>query len=132
QAYWLPLFGKMPAQRILLVGCGKTAELSVSHFNALVQKISSQLRQHPVTDVAFCLEELRVTDRDIPWQARVIAQTLQLSQYHFDQHKSRKESRPEKLQKVTWLCSRPKEAETCRQGFAIGSAIAEGMHLAKD
>src|SRR5690606_18434509 len=61
-----------------------------------------------------------------------IAQTLQMSQYHFDQHKSRKESRPEKLQKVTWLCSRPKEAETCRQGIAIGSAIAEGMHLAKD
>jgi len=140
QVYWLPLFDitpasktpRLPAQRILLIGCGKVGELSVSSFNTLAQKIASQLRQHPVTDVALCLEELRVKDRDIQWQARVIAQALQLGQYHFDQHKSQKEPRPEKLQKVTWLCTQTQHQRACQQGFAIGSAIAKGMCLAKD
>jgi len=132
QTYWLPLFDRIPAQRVLLIGCGKPGELSVSAFNTLAQKISSQLRQHPVTDVALCLEEIRVEGRDLQWQARVMAQTLQLGTYHFDQHKSKKESRPTRLQKLTWLCTNTKHSPAYRQGFAIGSAIAEGMHLAKD
>jgi len=132
QVYWLPVFGDIAAQRLLLVGAGKPGELSVAAFNTLAQKISSQLRQHPVSDVLLCLEELQVESRDKQWQARTLSQTLRQSLYHFDQHKSQKEKRPTPLQKVTWLYSLPAHRTAYEQGSTIGHAIAEGMHLAQD
>ena len=132
QSCLLPLPGDHKLHRVLLLGCGKPVPLTSAAFLQLAQKISAVLRQHPVNDAVLYLDELSVDGRDESWQARVLSQTLRNGDYHFDQHKSKKDKRPHHLQQVTLHSSDRKQQQHYREGINIGCAIADGMRLTRD
>lgn len=128
----LPHVEGVDAERVLLLGCGKPAELQAKQFMTLLQKLLGHFRQHPAADLALFIDDLAVLGQDRSWQAKTIAQHFQQLDYRFEQMKSGKGERKTKLKQLTLACSDAGSHAGIQQGFHIGQAIAEGMTLAKD
>lgn len=123
----------VPAERILVVGCGTEADLDEEGYAKVLTAATAALRQTGARDATFYLTELPVAGRDLRWQVRHIVQKTCETTYQFDQLKTdRANKKKPKLRKVMlWL---PPEAdrEHVQRAMQEGMAIANGMALAKD
>ncbi|MGF1613791.1 MAG: leucyl aminopeptidase [Gammaproteobacteria bacterium] len=123
----------VPAERILVVGCGTEADLDEGGYAKVLTAATAALRQTGARDTTFYLTELHVAGRDLRWQVRHIVQKTCEATYQFDQLKTdRADKKKPKLRKVMlWL---PPEAdrEHAQRAMQEGMAIANGMALAKD
>jgi leucyl aminopeptidase len=132
QTCLLPLMHGIHAQRVLLIGCGKKADLQPKQFLTLVQKLASHFRLHPTEDCTFFADDISVLDRDHEWQAKTLAQHFHLINYRFEQMKSKKSEKRATLKHFTLAAADNKLHAAINRGFAVGQAIARGMELAKD
>jgi len=115
------------AKRVMLVGCGEQAKLNDKVLNKAMQAAASTLKSsNSVSAVSFLADEVEDT-------AAAIQQGITTSAaefYQFDQHKSKK-SDAIKLESLSFALTQQVSAEI-EAAIVQGSAIAEGMKLAKD
>ena len=120
----------LKAERVLLVGCGKDAELSDRQFRKIAAASLSVLKGLGGSDATLTLTELSVKDRDAYGKARLLVETLADGGYVFDQFKSQK-AEPRALKKITLLADKAELADTER-GSQHAQAIAGGMAFTRD
>lgn len=122
----------VPAERILIVGCGAEAELNEVRYAKIIAAANEALHDTGARDATFYLAELPVPGRDLSWQVRHIVQKACESTYHFDRLKTEREKSQGKLRKAA-VCL-PKRADSARLKRVLqeGMAIANGMALAQD
>ncbi|MCF6783051.1 MULTISPECIES: leucyl aminopeptidase [Pseudomonadaceae] len=127
------LFQQLPgikAERVLLVGIGKTEELDARQWRKVVGAISSTLKNLGGSDAALALQDVTLKERDGYSRTRLLVEALAGGQYNFDQFKSKKaEARP--LNLITLLSSKAEQAQT-EQAVAHAQAITSGMNFARD
>ena len=122
----------VPAERILVVGCGAESELDESRYAKILTAASKALRQTGARDATFYLTELRVPGRELSWQVRHIVQKSCESTYQFDQLKTERDKRKRRLRKIV-LCLPPgADSDHAKRAAQEGMAIANGMALTKD
>lgn len=120
----------LKAERVLLVGCGKEAELSDRQLRKLITATQGVLKNLGGSDAALALGDLKVKTRDAYGTARLMVETLADGGYVFDRFKSQK-AEAGALKKLTLLCDKAELADAERAS-RHAQAIAAGMALTKD
>ena len=78
------------AKRILIVGCGKKGELSERQYKQLIQSLLKAVKDANIREVVSYLTEIELKDRDLYWNIRFAIETIEYTNYQFDQFKSQK------------------------------------------
>jgi leucyl aminopeptidase len=132
QLLMLPQVPGISADRVMLVGCGKAGVMTEKDFLALAQKLAAHFKQHPISDLAFFIDEISVGLQDKTWMAKYLAQGFQQLDYRFEQMKSQHNHNRIALKNFTFACSDKQQHAELQHGIDLGKAIANGMMLAKD
>ncbi|MDP2146542.1 MAG: M17 family peptidase N-terminal domain-containing protein, partial [Pseudomonas sp.] len=103
----------LKADRVLLVGVGKDAELGDRPFRKIISAILNTLKGLGGSDAALALDEIVVKGRDSYGKTRLLAETLLDGGYTFEQFKSQK-AEPGALKKITLLTIKAAQAEVQR------------------
>ncbi|MDO9321416.1 MAG: leucyl aminopeptidase [Pseudomonas sp.] len=120
----------LKAERVLLVGCGKEAELTDRQLRKLVSATLSVLKGLGGSDATLALGEVAVKGRDSYGKTRLLVETLADGGYLFEQFKSNK-AEPLALKKITLLADKTELAEVERASLHA-QAIASGMAFTRD
>jgi leucyl aminopeptidase len=121
---------KLKAQRVLLVGVGKEAELSDRQLRKLVAAIYATLKPLAGADAVLALQDVRVKGRDAYGKARLVAESLADAGYRFERFKTQK-APPSALKKITLISDKANVA-VVERAVREARAIAIGMALTKD
>ncbi|WP_129211197.1 leucyl aminopeptidase [Candidatus Pseudomonas adelgestsugas] len=130
QSLLLQSLPNLKADRVLLVGVGRDAELDDRPFRKIVSTILATLKSLGGTDAVLALDEIIVKGRDSYGKTRLLVESLIDGGYIFDQFKSQK-TEPRVLQKITLLTMKITQAEVER-AVTHATAIANGMSFARD
>ncbi|TWC37025.1 aminopeptidase A [Pseudomonas sp. SJZ079] len=120
----------LKAERVLLVGTGKDAELSDRQLRKLLGAVYAVLKGLGGNDAVLALGEVPVKNRNSYGKTRLMVETLADSGYQFDRFKSQK-AESIALKKLTLLSTKATQAEVER-GAKHAQAIAAGMAFTKD
>ena len=120
----------LKAERVILLGLGKTEELDGRQWRKACATLANLLKNLNGSDAALALQEVQVKGRNAYGSARALLETLSNSLYRFDQFKTKKAD-PERLKKVTLLGSREQHS-SLEQAALHAQAIATGMDYTRD
>lgn len=117
--------------RILLVGCGKEKDISLTAFKKIISSATKQIANGGIKQAVFYLNEIVIKDQDLNWKIRRTTETIFHSLYTFDQLKSSK-TKKTSLRKIILHVENKTELNRSRQPLAEAKAIASGTSLARD
>ena len=130
QSLLLQSLPNLKADRVLLVGVGKDAELGDRPFRKIISGILNTLKGLGGSDATLALDEVVVKGRDSYGKTRLLAESLVDGGYIFDEFKSTK-AEPRALKKITLLTIKAAQAEVQR-AVTHATAIANGMSFTRD
>ncbi len=135
QTFLLVNVPNITADRILLVGFGKSNKVSAKNFNDSLQKMSTTLASLNIKDAITNIVDVDVADRDVSWKVQRTIIHLANATYKFDAYKSK----PERVNKganvlksFAWLINNKRLASQVERGIKAGEAIQAGLKLTKD
>jgi len=121
------------ALRVLLVRTGDSGKLTAQQFEKVTAAVATAVSTPGINECVSCLNDVEVEDRDQTWQARSFARALVSNAYKFELHKSKKTAKSTKFDgKATLFVSNRKHNKAIEAGINQGTAIANGMSLARD
>ncbi len=126
--YHLP---NLSIERVLLVGLGKTTELSPSSFRKIVYSSIKTLAQGKVTKAILSLAELTVEQQDTAWKVKQMVEITFDALYRFDRFKTHKEPQSA-LSQLTFYVDDKKALKSAEKAITQGLAIAQGVALSKN
>ena len=131
QTLLLPDVAGVPAQRVLLVGCGKQTEMNERNFARLIKSIITALSACGARDAEFYPGDIALKNRDLAWKIRQATLLASNSEYQFDQLKSSKSRQRKGLRKLNFNIPRS-DSGKAKQAVAEAQAISAGMSITRD
>ncbi|QLB20476.1 leucyl aminopeptidase [Vespertiliibacter pulmonis] len=122
----------VPAERVLLVGCGKERELTERQYKQVIQTMLQVVNNTGSTEIVCCLTELHVKARSIYWNVRFAVEAMQEASYSYTEFKSIKPEVHRELRKVAFNIASRKELSIAEQALEQGKAVASGVIFAKN
>ena len=124
------------AQRLILVGSGKTADgITAKNYIKIADAAATAIKKSGALQAALFLQDIPVTGKDNAWKAEQVAIACENSLYSFDQTKSKPEHEAEDysdaIENILWACQ-AEDSETAQASLGKGQAIARGITVAKD
>ena len=129
---WVPHVTGIPAERLLLVGCGKTKTLSESSFRKITTAVAKALEKTAADEVYNTLTGLAVKGRDLSWQLVQTVLLMEDSRYRFDELKTGKKPKAAKLKHMALQVPQDADTIALEQQLARAMATADGVSLARD
>jgi len=120
----------IPAQRVLMVGLGKSTEFGAKQYLEVLRAALGALQNTACKDAALYLTDLPVKDRDEAWRIMQAVLAAAESAYRSDHLKSKPADAPV-LRKILLGCA-GKPGNTAQAALSRAGAIAHGMKLTKD
>jgi leucyl aminopeptidase len=124
------------SSRVLLIGCGKEKDLGPSHYRKIVTNSINKLKTTGATEAVSCLSELNIKtgddSNDKYWKIRQIVEISHSALYQFNQLKSKNKKPKNKLRKLVIMVPERKDFAAGGQAIKDGTAIANGVSLARD
>ncbi len=127
------LLHKLPgvaAERVLLVGLGRQAEVGEKDYLSALSATFKRLGETGARDAHLCLTEIGVLGRDAGWRIEQAVLAAAAASYRFDRLKSKPKTGGNKLHQLT--LSPGDDGRPGNDAVARGNAIAAGVRLAKD
>lgn len=118
--------------RILLVGLGKEKDYREKEYRDAIHTSVKILNETGAFDATLFLTETGTKRRDVSWRIRHAAIAVQEAMYRFDHYKSKKAEVRRRLRKLTFAVDRRNEIPAAEAALLQGSAIAEGIILARN
>lgn len=120
------------AQRLILVGTGKTAEgITAKNYIKVAEAAASAIKKSGALQAALYLQDIPVIGKDNAWKAEQAAIACENALYLFDQTKSKpeheKEDYSDSIENILWAGNADVQAS-----LEKGQAIAHGVSVAKD
>ncbi len=122
---------KLPAERILLIGCGERNKFDRKQFRKAIGAAFSALRKTRLKDAVCFLNGETVRGADAYRRARITAEIWHHGAYHYTTTKSDKKPKPDE-QKLLGLAVKPAQAAQARKGIKHGDAAGHGMSLSRE
>lgn len=122
----------VPADRVLLVGCGKERELTERQYKQVIQKMIQVVNDTGSTEIVCCLTELHVKARSIYWNVRFAVEAIQEAGYAYNDFKSIKPEIRRELRKVAFNLTSRKELTIAEQALEHAKGISTGVAFAKN
>lgn len=120
------------SKRILLVGAGKSDKFDAGSLRAVAAAAATQLNKTASEKAIFALEGLDVSNRDMPWKLRQLAETLENTHYTFQKLKSEPEETRHPLKEIVFSFPQQGDGDENKAAIEQGRAVAMGAALAKD
>ena len=121
----------IPADRLLLVGCGKASDLDDRQYRKIIVNSIKQVKQTGALEAASFLPDLDVKDRDYRWKIQYAVQFIDHELYQFKDFKSAKKDTKKTLRRITLMVPREK-LDDCKSALSRGVALAKGVKLTRD
>ena len=112
------------AERLLLIGCGKEADLDDKRYRKIISNSVKQLRQTGAPDAASFLSCLDIKDWDYRWKIQYAVQFIDHELYQFNDFKSKKQEPKQNLRKITLMLPTRGELRQCETALSRGVALA--------
>jgi leucyl aminopeptidase len=122
----------LPAERVLLVGCGKEKELTDGRYREITAKTTAALNQTGATEAISYLTELEIKGRDIAWKVRQAVEVTEAGLYRFNRLKSKPGNGKRPLKRIVLAVAKRSELAPGETAARQGAAIAAGVALARD
>ncbi len=122
--------GKLPADRVVVVGLGKKAELTLDKVRGAVAEACRWLRPKGVESIATIAQGNGIAGIMASGSAQAITEGALLGLYSFRKHIT-KEGEGE-IKQLTIVASRPASRSKLEQGCRKGRIMAEATILARD
>jgi len=119
------------AQRLLLIGCGKSSELDAKKYCSILTHTWKALQKYTLTEVTLALPTLAVKDIGIERKAELLARLFVTNEYHYSATLSKK-SKHFQLKEACLLLTEGRERSAANKGLEIGAAIGKGMNTARE
>ncbi len=120
------------ADRLLLVGCGKQANLDDRQYRKIIANSVKQIKQTGATEAVSFLPGVKVKKRDYPWRIQSAVQFIDHELYRFKEFKSNNSEPKKSLRKITLMVSGRKELRQNEPALTRGIALAAGVKLTRD
>ena len=124
------------AERVLLVGLGKSAEFTEKQYCQAVRASIKALANTKANDVITYLADLPVKKLNTRWKTAHLAEVALDASYKFDAIKSKKEANKDAakkgITKLTIHVIERTDVKEAEHGVVDGKALAKGVDLAKD
>ena len=117
-------------ERVLLVGCGKAADFNDRSYIKAITSATRAVNQCGATDAVSYMAELDVTDRNSYGKVKSLVEISRSSSYTPDELKSKKDKKGYPLRRLG-INMAGSEGKTARKALLDGTAIAEGVELAR-
>lgn len=119
-------------KRLFVVGAGKAEEgLTVRQLKTLWTNAIKAVKETVTASVVSFLDEVKVQDRDLNWNLRFAVETIENSDYIFDQCKSKKEEHNKTLHDIIFNVAE-NQITSATLALTQAEAIAYGVKIAKD
>jgi leucyl aminopeptidase len=129
--YVIPTYGKIPANKVLLVGLGKAEEFDLNKLRHLsskvIKKCKSFLKAKKVCSILHGAAGMPAFDC-----AKMIAEGTILGAYDFSKYKSKKEDDSKGIEEFQIVELRYEIIEEVKKGIETGTIIAESTNFARD
>ena len=119
------------AKRVLLVGCGDKAKLSLKEARKLVVSIAKSLLSSQAKDAHLALASLALVGADHYWLAERLAQELEDASYSYSTTKSTK-AKASALKSISLAAPKGTSKAKIDTAFAHGVATGRGINCAKE
>ncbi|MEO5860957.1 MAG: leucyl aminopeptidase [Burkholderiales bacterium] len=120
------------AERILLVGLGKDAELGDKSYREMIRAALRAVGQTGAVEATLFLLEVPVKQRDVIWKAEHTALIAGECTYRFENFKGTPERNAAALKHIALAVDGKTEQTAVDAALRAGHAIAEGIIFAKD
>ena len=120
------------ADRWLLVGCGKAQDFDPRKLVRALSSAIGALKDKSIRDAVSYLTWERPPSLDAYYAARLTVETVRGSTYRFDELKSEERNEKRRLSRFGIGVADAADVRDARRGVAHGTAIANGMELARD
>lgn len=125
------LAGSM-ADRVLLVGCGRERDISDKQYRKIIGSAVTRLNETGTMEATCYLTEVNVKGRDLHWNVRNALESCHDVLHRSDSLKTKKDDIRRPLRKLIFSVPRRSDLGNGELAVREGSAIAEGVSLAKD
>jgi leucyl aminopeptidase len=123
---------KVPADRVLLVGLGREREFHEAAYRTAMAAAVKALKSTGAVDATVCLTDIPLRRHDTGWKVEHAVLAIMEGAYRFDRLKSKPPETKRALRKVVLHVARRNEIADGEIAVGRGTAIAEGVALAKD
>jgi len=123
--------GKIPADRVAVVGLGKQPELTRDKVRGAVAESCRQLRKKGADSIAISTLGAGIANISLETAAQAITEGALLGTYTFRKHIT-KEAEYGELKQVSILTKQEAELPTLEKGSHQGRILAEATNLARD
>ncbi len=123
--------GKIPADRIVVIGLGKKKELTVDKVSGAVAETCRYLRQRGITSIATVpqgagINRIKTTDA-----ARAVTEGTLLGLYRFRKYMTKKENNTKDIKELRIIVAE-KDRRQVEQAIDKGNTISEAVNWARD
>jgi leucyl aminopeptidase len=132
QCLLLQALNHVPAQRVLIVGCGSARELNDAKYRRILAAAAARLNETGSGDAVNFLAELPVAGRDVYWKVRQAIEATRDTAYRFDAFRSKRNGRNPVLKRMTIAVAEARQVAAAERALREGTAIANGIDLAKN
>ncbi len=120
------------ARRILLVGCGKQAELDSRQYKKIIDTIWNSLGDSAAKEAVCYLGELPVKDKNSAEAMRLVAEQLLLNEYRYQHKTADKDEKKPAINKIILDVSDRRHLPKAQLAVDIARAIARGANIARE
>ncbi len=132
QTLLLQALNNVPAQRVLVVGCGGARELNEAKYRRVLAAAAARLVETGSNEAVSFLGDLAVPGREVYWKIRLAVEAAREARYRFDAFKSKRNGRVPPLKRMTLAVAEARQLAVAERALHDGTAIANGVDLAKD
>ena len=123
--------GRLAADRAVVMGLGKSEELTLDRIRGAVAEACRYLTKKRVNDIATVAYGVGVGDITLEASAQVVAEGALLGVYSFRKHITREDEHVE-LKKLTLVGGKKADVKHLARGCHKGRILAEATNLARD
>jgi len=133
QTYLFRTFGKIPAERVLLLGLGKQKEFTKDRIREAAAKSSNVLKKAKITAYSTIVHGAGIGGFDAQTAGEAFFEGLYLGAYSFDRYKTeKKEENGVPVEKVTVLERDGNKVRILEKSWARAKILAEATNLCRD
>jgi len=123
--------GKLPAARVVVMGLGKQAELSINKVRGAVAETCRWLRQRGVATVATIAQGGEINGISMENAAQAVTEGSLLGLYTFRKHKTKENNKPGEVKQLL-IAGSNQTKNSLEEGSTKGKILAEATNLARD
>lgn len=133
QTLVVPSAGRIPAQRVLLIGLGPEKDADLKRLRQAAAVAGACLQQRRIIEASTNLVHTRIKGASLQDTAQAVTEGLLLAAYRFDRYRTEhREKFSPRLAEVRYLVDDKDCVSVVEKAIALAQAVVEGVYLARD